>query len=56
MLLLYHLIMRCSDVALTRVAEEAQTAAFACVLYMRQVDGSPGRWTLPVIRTQMALQ
>lgn len=54
--LLYHLIMHCRDVALTWMAEEAHAPPFACVLYIRQLDGSPWRWTLLVIRTQMALQ
>lgn len=51
--LLYHLIMRCSDVALTCTRD-----ACICMWATRvwQVDGSPRRWTPPVIRTQMALQ
>ncbi len=54
--LLHHLIMRRRDVALTCMEDDAHMPAFACALYMWQVDGSPLWQTPPVIRTQMALQ
>lgn len=54
--LLYHLIIRCSDGALTCMADDAHMPAFAFALYMWLVDGSPWLWTPPVIRSQMALQ
>ena len=41
---------------LRRCGRDMTVPAFACALYMWQVDGSPWLWTLPVIRTQMALQ
>lgn len=54
---LHQLIMRCGrrggD---TYGTGNLRVAEFACALYTRQVDGSPRRRTLLVIRTRMALQ